>query len=237
MGRAKRAIIMAAGRGNRLSPITDQLAKPMIPVHGMSFLERMVLQLREHGVEDIFVVTGYRANDFEIIADQHEHVHLLYNPYWEHCNNISSLYVARDLLEDTFILDGDQWIANPSIFQFDFTISSYAAMRQYGSTREWLLSVEHGRIASCSRDGGHNGWQLFSLSYWTAMDGKKLKEFVLSDFQISDRQQLYWDDIALFLHPKDFSLGIREICQDDIIEIDTLSELIAFDDSYCAYSI
>ena len=97
---------------------------------------------------------------------------------------------------------------------------------------EWLLSVESGIVTACSRTGGKQGWQLFSISRWTAEDGKKLREHLILEFQEKRNRQLYWDDVALFCHPKDYKLGIMEMQFGDIIEIDSISELAELDSTY-----
>ena len=52
---------------------------------------------------------------------------------------------------------------------------------------------------------------------------------------MSLNQQIYWDDVAMFLHFQDYKLGIREMRKEDIIEIDSLNELVAIDNSYQKY--
>ena len=235
MHKAKRAVIMAAGRGSRLDPLTRTVPKPLLPVRGSTFLERAIAVLHESGIEEIHIVVGYLAMAFAPIAARDRRVHLIENPYHSSCNNISSLYVARAHLEDAVILDGDQWIANPMILALQFEHSCYCCTKPQRETREWLLTAPHGRVVSCSRTGGVPGaadWQLWSVSFWTAKDGQKLRRFVEEDFAKEANRDLYWDDIALFLHPDAFSLGIRPVKEGDLMEIDTCAELAAFDPAY-----
>ena len=96
---------------------------------------------------------------------------------------------------------------------------------------EWLLDVHENIIKKCSRTGGSHGWQLYSISRWTAEDGEKLKRHLEFEFDRGNRD-IYWDDVAMFCHFNDFTLGIREMKSSDIIEIDGLDELVAIDHSY-----
>ena len=91
-------------------------------------------------------------------------------------------------------------------------------------------------VRSCSRTGGAHGWQLYSISRWTAEDGEKLKKHLEYEFERGNRQ-IYWDDVAMFCHFGDYTLGIREMQRDDIIEIDGLDELIQIDPSYKKYGV
>ena len=134
-------------------------------------------------------------------------------------------------MEDCIILDGDQLIHNPEILSPQFQRSGYNAVFCEEQTNEWLMQVEHGVVKSCSRTGGSHGWQLYSISRWSAEDGKKLKKHLEQEFE-SGNTQIYWDDVVMFCHFSEYELGIREMQKSDIIEIDTLEELVGIDESY-----
>ena len=157
---------------------------------------------------------------------------LIFNPYYDTCNNISSLYVARDHIENAIILDGDQLIYNPKILSPEFELSGYNSVWTDLETNEWLQTVENGIVTSCSRTGGKGGWQLYSISRWTAEDGKRLRRHLEIEFEEKKNRQIYWDDVAMFCYPQEYRLGIRPMKKDDIVEIDDLSELIALDPEY-----
>jgi len=181
------------------------------------------------------VVVGYLKEAFSQLPEQYPGVQLIENPYYETCNNISSLYVAREHLEDCLILDGDQIIYHPEILSPPFERSGYNAVWTEEETGEWLLEVRDGIVVSCSRTGGKRGWQLYSVSRWSAEDGRRLRSHLELEFEQKKNRQIYWDDVALFCHPGEYQLGIRPMQKSDIIEIDTLEELAAADPSYACY--
>lgn len=230
----KRAIIMAAGTGIRMHPITLTTPKPLIRVNGVRMIDSVVDGLRSQGINEIYVVVGYLKEKFHEWAKGQEGVHIVENPYFNTCNNISSLYVAREHLGDCIILDGDQIIYNTEILDPHFTLSGYNAVWCEGETNEWLMQVENGIVKSCSRTGGSHGWQLYSISRWSAEDGAKLKRHLEQEFEGGNRQ-IYWDDVEMFCHFEDYKLGIREMKSSDIVEIDGIEELIQIDPSYSAY--
>ena len=230
----QRAIIMAAGIGKRMQPLTFETPKPLVKVNGVRMIDTVVNGLRQNGIHEIYVVVGHLKEQFYAWARDIEGVEVIENPYYDTCNNISSLYVAREHLGNCIILDGDQIIFHPSILEAHFVRSGYNAVWCEGETKEWLMDVKDGVVQSCSRTGGTRGWQLYSISRWTEEDGRRLKEYLEAEFE-AGHTDLYWDDVAMFCHFDAFTLGIREMTADDIIEIDGLDELAAIDERYQVY--
>ena len=208
---------------------------------GTEPLVRVMVEAPDHDTcqkyvdEVVNVVVGYLKEQFVTLEEEYPGVKLIENPYYDTCNNISSLYVAREYIENAFILDGDQIIYNPEILAPEFERSGYNSVWTDDETDEWLQTVENGIVTACSRTGGKGGWQLYSISRWTAEDGKKLKRHLEIEFEQKKNRQIYWDDVAMFCYPEEYQLGIRPMNKDDIIEVDNLSELIALDASYKKY--
>lgn len=235
MNRVKRAIIMAAGIGKRMQPITLTTPKPLVKVNGVRMIDTVIGGLKTNGIHEVYIVVGYLKEQFEVLEQEYKEVTLIENPYYDRCNNISSLYVAREHLENAIILDGDQIIYHPDILKPEFARSGYNAVWTDEPTDEWLMTVENGLITSCSRTGGNRGWQLFSISRWSKEDGKKLKRHLEIEFEEKENRQIYWDDVAMFCYPEDYQLGIVEMQSGDVIEIDNFSELATIDPSYRKY--
>ncbi|MBO5659508.1 MAG: phosphocholine cytidylyltransferase family protein [Bacteroidaceae bacterium] len=226
---------MAAGTGSRIRPVTETTTKPMIRVNGVRMIDTVINALHQNGISEIYVVVGYLKEQFQVLEQEYEGVTLIENPYYDTCNNISSLYVARAYLSDVIILDGDQVIFNPAIVAPDFVRSGYNAVWTDSHTDEWVMTVEDDIVTACSRTGGERGWQLYSISRWSEEDGKKLRKFLEFQFEEAQNRQIYWDDVALFCHPEDFKLGIRPMLAGDIVEIDSFEELVAMDPTYRSY--
>lgn len=227
--KVKRAIILAAGKAERLHPLTLETPKPLIEVNGERMIESILTALYKNDITEIYVVVGYRKEQFSYLAGKN--VTLIDNPWYESANNISSLYAAREHLSDCFIMDGDQIIHDPDVLNPEFTLSGYNVTWCENETKEWLLDAEDGVIRSCSGTGGSRGFQLYSISRWSAEDGKKLAAHITKEFE-SGNMDIYWDDVPLFCYPDEYRLGVYEMRQDAVQEIDSLQELAAADGSY-----
>ena len=103
MNRAERAIIMAAGLGNRMRPVTLTTPKPLVKVHGVRMIDTVIRGLHDNGITEIYIVVGYLKEQFYTLEKEYPGVTIIENPYYDTCNNISSLYVARDHIENAII--------------------------------------------------------------------------------------------------------------------------------------
>jgi choline kinase len=99
-----RAIILAAGQGTRLSPLTDDRPKCLVPFLGKPILDHVLASLAAAGIDDVAVVTGYRADMIAARGLTTRH-----NPDFERTNMVHSLFCAEDLMtdDDLLIVYGD----------------------------------------------------------------------------------------------------------------------------------
>lgn len=235
MHKVERAIIMAAGIGKRMQPVSFETPKPLIKVNGVRMIDTVIQALHANNIFEIYVVVGYLKKKFDCLKEEYPGVEIIENPYYDTCNNISSLYMAREHIENAIILDGDQIIYNKDILAPEFERSGYNAVWTGSETDEWLLTLTDGIVTECSRTGGKGGWQLYSVSRWSRNDAEKLKRHLEIEFEEKKNHQIYWDDVALFCYPDEYELGIRAMQTNDILEIDDYKELVKIDNYYKQY--
>jgi choline kinase len=90
-----KAIILAAGRGSRMKSLTDERPKCMVELRGKTLLEWQLAALRDAGISEIAIVTGYKR---ELLAEQG--LIEFHNPRWAQTNMVSSLACAQAWLQD-----------------------------------------------------------------------------------------------------------------------------------------
>lgn len=107
-----KAIIIAAGTGTRLYPITKDIPKSLVDVgQGLTLLETQLYSLKECGIKDIVMIIGYRAEQIESKLNEYRsdfNIEIVYNPFFESSNNLVSVWMARHCFSDEFItINGD----------------------------------------------------------------------------------------------------------------------------------
>lgn len=104
----KRAIILAAGFGMRMVPINTEMPKGLLEVNGEPLIERIIKQLHEVGIQEIYVVVGFMKEKYEYLMDEYG-VELVVNPDYATKNNLHSLRLAKEHLENAYIVPCDIW--------------------------------------------------------------------------------------------------------------------------------
>ena len=222
------AIIMAAGTASRFAPLSYEKPKALIEVRGEVLIERQIRQLRETGIEEVVVVTGYKAEQFEYLKDKYGVV-LINNPYYLTRNNNSSIYAAREYIKNSYICSSDNYfITNP--FESDVDESYYSAVYMEGDTGEWCISEDGGWIKDV-KVGGQDSWVMLGHVFWTESFSRSFLHILEDEYEWPETADKLWETIYIE-HINELPMKIRKYPADFIFEFDTLDELREFDTSY-----
>jgi len=109
-----KAIILAAGRGTRLRPLTDEYPKCMVEFRGKSMIDQIIDTLRCCGIDDIIVVSGYRGD----ILERHlarKGIRFVKNSQYAETNMVYSLFCAEDHMNEDLLISYGDIIYSPKI--------------------------------------------------------------------------------------------------------------------------
>ena len=221
---AERAIVLAAGRGERMRPLTDEMPKPMVRVDGRRIIDTLLAALAAAGIPEIYVVRGYLGEKFDALKEEYPTLHFIDNPHWHEANNISSLLAAGDLVENAFVVEGDLFLQNPSLLSREQQGTNYLAI-PVKETTDWCFFPDEAGVIRRMAVGGTDCWKMVGISYWTTEDGRNLAQSIRRLYETPGGAARYWDEAALSADIEDFSVHVRACTAEDVQEIDTLAEL------------
>ena len=230
--RAKRAIFIAAGFGSRLVPITFNTPKPLVRVHGVRIIDRLIEACLEAGINEIYIVRGYLGELFDQLLYKFPMIKFLENPMYNEANNISSVLVARYMLSNAYVFEADLLISNPKIIKKYHYQSDFLGIKKERSD-DWCFRVEDGIIKEEKVGGeGDDIWQMVGISYWNEADGHRLSQDIADVFASPGGKERYWEQVPLVYCKEHYAVEIKDCHDEDIVEIDTFKELKAIDKTY-----
>lgn len=231
-GKPARAVILAAGLGTRLRPLTAELPKPMVPVCGRPIITTILDGLRLAGIREIYIVCGWHKEKLLPLRESYPEVQFIDNPDYEKANNISSIVCAGEHLQDALIVEGDLYFRNPEVFQHVGAVSNYLAIA-VPSSDDWCFFTDGARRIQRMAVGseGQPCWQMVGCSYWTAADGRRLLADARALYDTPGGHARYWDEVALTAHLGEYDVRVRPCTAEDVVEIDTVEELHALERS------
>ena len=230
--RAKRAVFIAAGFGSRLVPITFNTPKPLVRVHGVRIIDHLIDACLEAGINEIYIVRGYLAEQFDQLLYKYPMIKFLENPVYNEANNISSSLVARYMLSNTYVFEADLLISNPKIITKYHYTSDFLGIKKQRSD-DWCFRVKDGIIVEQMVGGeGDDIWQMVGISYWNEADGHRLSADIPDVYNSPGGKERYWEQVPLNYRKEHYKVEIRECFDEDIVEIDTFKELKAIDKTY-----
>ena len=231
--RTRRAIFIAAGFGSRLRPVTLDTAKPLIRVNGTRIIDTLIDNALAAGIEEICVVCGYLGEQFQQLKEKYPNIQLFTNPMYTEANNISSVYLLRDRLSNTYICEADLLVHDQVFDKYVFH-SCYLGIPTE-ETDDWYFKTnEQGTICELGI-GAKDCYRMLGISYWDRTDGQKLNDHVAATFAMPGGKDEDWCYVPLVSFKHEYQVHVRRCAAEDIEEIDTYQELCALDPSYIGY--
>jgi choline kinase len=118
--RVSTALLLAAGTGSRLSPLTDLMPKCLVPVNEISILERLIHSLQIHNFKRLVIVVGHQADSIRnFLGTRAGGMEITYitSPLYKTTNNIYSLWLARKAIDEPFLLIESDLVFDPEVLK------------------------------------------------------------------------------------------------------------------------
>lgn len=232
--KVKNAVILAAGYGSRLLPLTKNKPKGMVKVKGEAMVERIIKQLREVGVKEIALVTGYMHEKYRVLQDGYG-VKILYTEDFSRMNNFSSLYCARNELGNSYVIPQDVYLTE-NVFRSHVARSGSFCPYMEEENKELRAIIDGKKRIKKIACGGEKSYAVTGFSYIASNDAPILKKALEAAYVDPKCANDEWenvldrilDEIAYYLYP---------IQRELLYEFDSLAELRLYDESYKDYKI
>ncbi len=219
----KNAVILAAGPGIRMIPINTEVSKAFLEVHGERLIERTIRQLQEAGVYEIYVVVGYRKEQFEYLIDEYG-VRLIVNPQYAVKNNLYSLKLAAGCLSNTYIVPCDLWCETNPFRRYE--PYSWYMVSDRADANSMVRINRKGELVPA--EGGRHGKNaMLGIAYLLKDDARGLQKRLSELCRLPQGQSLFWE--AALFDPSGGTVYARRVSSSQAVEINTYEQLRALD--------
>ncbi|MDO5297329.1 MAG: NTP transferase domain-containing protein [bacterium] len=225
-------IILAAGKGSNLQPLTLKYAKTSYKLdEDTTVLQRMVRSIRKTDKNaEIVVVVGYKADDVRAELDG-ENVKFVMNPFYEVTNSISSVWFARDYLEreNVAIVHGDvvfsdeivrSYLTVPTDRPYVLVDSSYSCPGAYNTV------VKDSQVLVMSKKLEKYSAKYCCMTKLDPVSSRLLKEEIDSMINSNMYDQFFEDGLVQMIMFHDFQLFYEDIAGKKWSEVDTVNDLL-----------
>lgn len=215
-----KAIILAAGKGTRLAPMTLIKPKPLLNVHGKTLLENMVHFLGESDINDITIVTGYKHEMFDEYISRLG-LKKVINKDYDNTNSSYSLKLVIDNIDDdTIIMNGDLYIKSDFVRFIKKDVSQFIGQKLESTIHPtWKYNIDYNNKLISIDENGKSGLCETGIAYFAKKDLSILKEELM---KCDDNK--YWEYCVLN-SLKRIDFYATEV-KDLIYEIDSFSDAI-----------
>ncbi|MBC8208466.1 MAG: phosphocholine cytidylyltransferase family protein [Desulfobulbaceae bacterium] len=153
------ALLLAAGTGSRLAPLTDLAPKCLVPVNEISILERLVDSLKEHNFNRLVIVVGHQADcirNFLGTRSGGMEITYIVSPLYKTTNNIYSLWLARKIIDEPFLLIESDLVFDPKLLKGMLCPDRIAVGKSHAWMNGTTVTINNTQKVDAFHCGAHN---------------------------------------------------------------------------------
>lgn len=218
----KNAIILAAGYGMRMVPINTEVSKGLLEIHGEPLIERLIRQLHEAEIYDIYIVVGFMKERYEYLIDEYR-VELIVNPEYTTKNNLYSLKCAEKYISNTYIVPCDIWCEH-NLFRKQELYSWYMVNNSL-KPDSCVLVNQNMELNLISETDAGNG--MIGISYLTGKEAQLVKQRIKEMCSTSCYTSAFWEETLY--EKRKMIVPARVVDEADVVEINTFEQLRELD--------
>lgn len=223
------AIILAAGKSKRFKPISDYCPKGLSIVKGEVLVERQIKQLQAVGISDITLVVGYKKEMFFYLADKYN-VKIVVNEQYDTQDNISSLRLVLDQLDNTYICSVDNYYPENLFNTYEYR-GFYSTIYVENNSDEWVVRTDESGLINDVNIGAPSGHIMLGFVYFDREFSENFRRVIHDVEGIDEYNHHVWE--YLYMKYLDtLKLEIKEFDTNSILEFDTIDDAINFDESF-----
>lgn len=185
----KRAVILAAGAGMRMVPINMEATKGLLEVRGEVLIERLIHQLQEAGIREIYIVVGFLKEQYEYLMDEYQ-VELIVNRDYGTRNNLYSLALAKEQLENAYILPCDIWCEKNPFRKYEL-YSWYMVSGEEAGHSDVRMNRKY-ELVRCGKN--KNGNRMVGIAYLKDGESGYVKQQITAMTADGAYQDSFWED-------------------------------------------
>ena len=221
--KVKRALILAAGSGERLIPESLTRHKSLLMIKGKRIIDSLIEPLLKAGIESIYIVRGYLGHQFDELLDDYPMITLIDNNEYATTRSISSAYLVKDLFSNAYVLEADILLTNPNILQaYEYTSHYKTTFVERCDT--WCFETISNKIKTYKL-GGENVHKFCGVSYWNHEHGRMLEKDIEEAYSSPGGKERYWDDVPMQYSKGSYVVEVIDYKEDEILEIRSVDQL------------
>lgn len=218
----QRAVILAAGFGMRMVPINTEITKGLLEVNGEPLIERIIKQLHEVGIKEIYVVVGFMKEKYEYLIDEYG-VELVVNADYAGKNNLHSMNLVREHLENAYVIPCDIWCDRNPFHRHE--MYSWYMVSDLVDNESTVRVNRKMELVTVPENAGGNA--MIGICYLIKEDADTVSKRIAVLCKDQKYDGAFWEE-ALY-NKNRMMVAARVVHSSDVVEINTYEQLRELD--------